>query len=34
MTDAGKHFKLGELIGQTVETAVWNALYLQEGWTS
>ena len=34
MTDAGKHFKLGELIGQTVETAVRKALYLQEGWTS
>lgn len=34
MTDAGKHFKLGELIGQTVETAVRKALYQQEGWTS
>lgn len=34
MTDAGKHFKLGEMIGQTVETAVRKALYLQEGRTS
>ncbi|WP_195267636.1 adenosylcobinamide amidohydrolase [Eubacterium sp. 1001713B170207_170306_E7] len=34
MTDAGKHFKLGELIGQAVELAVRKALYLQEGLTS
>ena len=34
LTDAGKHFKLGELIGKTVETAVRRALYLQEGLTS
>ena len=31
LTEAGKHFKLGELIGQTVIAAVKEALYLQTG---
>lgn len=31
LTDAGKHYKLGELIGKAVMTAVKEALYLQTG---
>ena len=31
LTDAGKHSKLGELIGKTVKDAVKEALYLQTG---
>jgi len=31
LTDAGKHFKLGELIGRTVMAAVKEALFLQTG---
>jgi len=31
LTDAGKHFKLGELIGKTVIAAVKEALFLQTG---
>lgn len=31
LTDAGKHYKLGELIGRAVITALKEALYLQSG---